>query len=89
MIDVVLFCPQCKEQHIDRPETDAEYTERLFESPWWELGGYQPQRWTNPPHKSHTCHFCGCQWRPADVETNGVAKAKTRRMDDTWPVVSP
>lgn len=29
--------------------------------------------WTNPPHKSHLCHHCKTVWRPASVETNGVA----------------
>jgi hypothetical protein len=40
--------------------------------------------WTNPPHKSHLCHFCGTVWRPADVPTNGVIKIKTRGTADTW-----
>jgi len=39
--------------------------------------------WTNPPHKSHLCHNCGTVWRPADVQTNGVASAKTRGDKDT------
>jgi hypothetical protein len=41
--------------------------------------------WTNPPHKSHLCHGCGVVWRPADVPTNGVARAETRGERDTWP----
>src|SRR5688572_27856952 len=40
--------------------------------------------WTNPPHKSHTCHGCGTVWRPADVETVGVAAIETRGSRDTW-----
>lgn len=40
--------------------------------------------WTNPPHKSHLCHGCGCIWRPADVPTNGVESIKTRGKDDTY-----
>lgn len=44
--------------------------------------------WTNPPHKSHLCHGCGCVWRPADVPTNGVAQAETRAERDTWPDVA-
>jgi hypothetical protein len=39
--------------------------------------------WANPPHKSHLCHFCGAVWRPADVETNGVERIKTRGVRDT------
>lgn len=40
--------------------------------------------WDNPPHKSHTCHGCGTIWRPADVETVGVAEITTRGEADTW-----
>jgi len=39
--------------------------------------------WTNPPHKSHLCHACGCIWRPADVPTNGVAAIRTKGKNDT------
>lgn len=46
----------------------------------------EPQTgWTNPPHRSHLCHYCGTVWRPADVPTNGVAKTQTRGEKDTWP----
>lgn len=41
--------------------------------------------WTNPPHKSHLCGFCGCQWRPADVPTTGVAHTETKGKNDNWP----
>jgi rubredoxin len=40
--------------------------------------------WTNPPHKSHLCHNCGCIWRPAGVPTNGVAEVE-RGSNDNWP----
>ena len=40
--------------------------------------------WTNPPHKSHKCHGCGCIWRPADVPTDGVVNIRTRGSADTW-----
>jgi hypothetical protein len=40
--------------------------------------------WTNPPHKSHTCHTCGIIWRPADVPTVGVAAIGTKGGADTW-----
>jgi hypothetical protein len=39
--------------------------------------------WTNPPHRSHLCHECGCVWRPADVPTNGVAFIQTCGVADT------
>lgn len=41
--------------------------------------------WTNPPHRSHLCHACGCIWRPADVPTVGVRAISTRGKKDTWP----
>lgn len=43
--------------------------------------------WTNPPHRSHECQFCGCIWRPADVPTTGVKRTETRGKADTWPRV--
>lgn len=39
--------------------------------------------WSNPPHKSHLCHDCGCIWRPASVPTNGVASIAPGKAD-TW-----
>lgn len=38
--------------------------------------------WENPPHRSHLCHGCGHIWRPADVETCGVAEIETRGAGD-------
>lgn len=70
-IDMVLHCPQCHEQHIDIPKV-------IDVQDGGEIG------WTNPPHRSHLCHNCGCIWRPADVPTNGVAKVTTRGKNDTW-----
>lgn len=86
-IDMVLFCPACGAQHIDKPMTDAEYAAHLHESSWWELGGDKPKRWTNPPHKSHQCQnaACGHVWRPADVPTNGVAAVQTKGKADSTP----
>lgn len=40
--------------------------------------------WTNPPHRSHLCHGCGCIWRPADVPTNGVKQIETEGRADDW-----
>lgn len=40
--------------------------------------------WTNPPHKSHLCHYCALVWRPADVPTTGVAAITTMGKDDNW-----
>lgn len=39
--------------------------------------------WTNPPHRSHLCHGCGCIWRPGDFPTNGVAEIATRGKHDS------
>lgn len=44
----------------------------------------EAKRWTNPPHKSRLCAYCGTIWRPADVPTTGVAEISTRGKDDTW-----
>src|SRR5205814_9973995 len=40
--------------------------------------------WLNPPHKSHLCAACGTIWRPADVETEGVAAIQSKGQHDTW-----
>lgn len=46
----------------------------------------QPEKgWTNPPHRSHECQFCGHVWRPADVATTGVASIDTRGRHDGEP----
>lgn len=84
-IDMILYCPNCGEQHIDK------------EAPWrrtyacYHIGptcfyceGLNEGRWANPPHRSHLCNSCGCIWRPADVATNGVADIKTEGKTDTW-----
>lgn len=79
-IDMVLHCPVCHKQHIDRDESpsDREWSAQ-------SAGDREVQYWTNPPHRSHLCHGCGCVWRPADVPTNGVALTETRGQADTWP----
>lgn len=89
-IDMVLHCPKCGLQHIDKDnyeeiriraaelgidrEGDRAYCDWLDEN-----------EWTNPPHKSHLCRKedggCGHIWRPADVPTNGVASVQPGRND--------
>lgn len=83
--DIILYCPKCHTQHIDKPETEGEYSKKLFESSWWELGGDKPERWINPPHRSHLCANPECRhiWRPADFPTNGVASIQTKGKDDS------
>lgn len=41
--------------------------------------------WTNPPHRSHLCAFCGYIWRHADVSTVGVVELCTRGGGDLEP----
>ena len=64
-IDILLFCPNCAEQHIDEPQPEKD--------------------WTNPPHKTHECQFCGHLWRPSDVPTNGVLQTTTKGKSDGNP----
>jgi hypothetical protein len=68
-VDMILHCPKCGTQHIDKP--------------FKPVPG-DGEEWTNRPHRSHLCHVCGCIWRPADVPTNGVASIQTSGKDDTW-----
>lgn len=79
-IDMVLHCPACGMQHIDAPgdlRNDYAVVVGLAEV----SKEYTP--WTNPPHRSHKCAGCGHVWRPADVETNGVAAIKTKGNADS------
>jgi hypothetical protein len=75
-IDMVLFCPKCGMQHIDRSDVDK-VPVRL-----------QGLAWDNPPHRSHLCRGCGHIWRPADVPTNGVEAVRTKGANDS-PLVAP
>lgn len=70
-IDMMLRCPACGLQHVDRrdPPLSAEWDDA--------------EAWTNPPHRSHLCRGCGHVWRPADVPTNGVASIKTTGKKDS------
>jgi hypothetical protein len=86
-LDVVLHCPKCGKQHIDKDNSEEvriEAAERGFThgSRDWEVF-VEEREWTNPPHRSHFCHYCGHVWRPADVPTNGVATTKTRGKNDS------
>lgn len=88
-VDVVLFCPKCKAQHIDAPEPQcgSHVFEMYCRRPKHHTGpcstADERAAWENPPHKSHMCHNCGIIWRPADVPTNGVAIARTVGDKDT------
>ncbi|ALN79465.1 hypothetical protein [Lysobacter antibioticus] len=78
-IPMILLCPICGKQHIDAPETR--------DIPSGD-GFAEVADWTNPPHRSHLCHACGCIWRPADVPTVGVERVETRGKADTWDVAA-
>lgn len=71
-IPMVLHCPRCGVQHIDRAD------------PYIVPGR---TTWDNPPHRSHLCKpedgGCGLVWRPADVATTGVEQVKTTGKADT------
>jgi hypothetical protein len=75
-INMVLHCPRCGTQHVDRAEGEIR-------------GGELCLDWANPPHRSHLCAKCGCIWRPADVATNGVTAVATRGKGDTWAPGQP
>lgn len=76
-IPMVLFCPSCGEQHIDEPESLADYTARKQDLA--DTTG----PWTNPPHRSHQCQRCKHVWRPADVPTIGVRSITTQGKHDS------
>lgn len=89
-INMVLYCPNCGMQHVDKPDDRCKMGGGCDESGrcYAESQGVPErcERWTNPPHRSHLCHACGTIWRPADVPTNGVAELKTQGKAGTWPV---
>lgn len=78
-IPMVLHCPKCGMQHIDKPEVEIERWENALAA-----SSTIKCTWTNPPHRSHLCHGCGTIWRPADVPTTGVASITTKGKADTW-----
>lgn len=77
-IDMVLFCPACKMQHIDAPDVVDQYPTPEKDA----------AHWSNPPHRSHLCHGCGHIWRPANVPTNGVRAVKKTGKADS-PIAAP
>jgi hypothetical protein len=90
-LDMVLYCPRCGKQHIDKDNSEElriEAAERGIDREGdRELEQWLEEReWLNPPHRSHLCHFCKCIWRPADFPTNGVASISTKGSKDDWNV---
>lgn len=94
-VDMLLYCPVCFEQHVDRAEPDVcqdcghrkrEHIQENGQSIsvcFAETCSCQDfTAWLNPPHKSHRCGVCNHVWRPADVPTNGVLTLETRGKAD-------
>lgn len=73
-IKMILHCPDCHCQHIDKPTNSVCGAREVNDA----------EAWTNPPHRSHKCEGCGVIWRPADVYTEGVATIETQGRHDTW-----
>jgi hypothetical protein len=78
-IDMLLFCPNCGEQHVDEAKPDVCETCGHSEG---DCTCSAFTAWLNPPHKSHRCAFCNHVFRPADVPTNGVLTIKTKGERD-------
>ncbi len=78
-IDMLLFCPNCGEQHVDEAKPDeCETCGRSETACICETF----TAWLNPSHKSHRCGRCNHVFRPADVPTNGVKAIKTAGEHD-------
>lgn len=91
-VDLLLYCPNCFEQHVDEAKPDvcencgAAEVEHPKEGHDEQVGGCIAfTAWLNPPHKSHRCNFCNHVWRPADVPTNGVIKLQSKGQRDGSP----
>lgn len=66
VLDILLWCPACNAQHVDKPDADQTRT----------------NAWKNPPHCSHLCQDCGHIWWPSDYYTNGVEAIFTFGKND-------
>lgn len=82
-VDMLLFCPNCAEQHVDEARPDVCETCGGNEA-GCSCKTFSP--WLNLPHKSHRCTSCNHVWRPADVPTNGVAENRTVGQRDESPI---
>lgn len=80
-IPMILFCPNCGVQHIDAEEPHK--PECLARLSFSTDAPCTCERWTNPSHLSHLCHYCAHVWRPADVATTGVPEITTKGGRDT------
>jgi hypothetical protein len=97
-IPMILHCPNCGEQHIDRDESKDGQCGKLYSTAMINgIGslfceksqdhqgncGMIAAPWKNPPHRSHKCRVCNHIWRPCDFETVGVQNINTRGKADT------
>ncbi len=85
-IDMILYCPKCDFQHIDKPESKCgKIRVHLAGVPIRciralghtgecsiDSDSDEAVAWDNPPHKIHLCARCQHLWQPALVRTNGV-----------------
>lgn len=88
-VDVILFCPECKTQHIDKAEPDNCELCGKLRNQHTEIGkvrrcedGQEFTAWLNPPHKKHRCHECNHVWKAANIPTNGVAVLAEMEVKD-------
>lgn len=94
-INMLLFCPNCGEQHVDeakpsvcedcgQPESEHKDCDGCEVCMLEGDGscGHLFNPWLNPPHKSHRCSNCNWVWRIADVPTNGVRDIETTCAND-------
>lgn len=86
VVDMILFCPACGAQHVDKAE-------KCHGACLCAGGGPSDDdcicgAWKNPPHRSHLCHSCKHIWRPSDVHTNGVAAIRSKGVNDS-PALKP
>ena len=78
-IEMLLFCPKCGMQHVDRAVSHLRHC---------KIGQLIPRKaaalpistricpecsvWLNPPHATHICQHCSLEWRPSNHLTTGV-----------------
>lgn len=81
-VDLLLWCPNCFEQHVDEAKPDVCEKCGGDENAHPYFGCDTFEAWLNPSHKSHRCSFCNHVFRPSDVPTNGVLKLTSQGSRD-------
>jgi hypothetical protein len=84
---MLLQCPECKQQHIDVPDDSCKNCGNTYRTASHhvtvENSGAccaHPEKWDNPPHKTHRCKFCGHKWRPFPFPSFGVTEEEIRKF---------